>query len=263
MNYFKYIILLLASLLIISCNANVKNSPSSHQDTNESQLKINSHLYTIPKFFSSAENFQRFVDDKSINEESKYPILENFFEQNDKYSDDTLAEIFADIGSKVKWDVDVINIFAHDMKNTIKKRPQIICKVANQLTHAQMSNYTEFYLGNVIWNDNFPVEFFQLQTCNPQQFKTVLFTFYGLYKQQSTRQLHQKYHINDKDGKTNLREQANTTSAISGTLNNGTIVTPLWTVGQDGQLDKPYNWLFVIQDNKAGYLNIANLKPIP
>ena len=71
------------------------------------------------------------------------------------------------------------------------------------------------------------------------------------------------YHINDKDGKTNLREQANTDSAISGTLNNGTIVTPLWAVGQDGQLDKPYNWLFVIQDNKAGYLNIANLKPIP
>lgn len=266
MKFFKLSIWISGSLLMTGlatgCNANAPDSASPARIENKSQTKVNAKLETVPEFVASAKNFQQFVNDKSLDEEGKYPTLEKFFEQSDNYSDTALARSFADVGSKTAWNVDLISFFAHDMAETIKKRPQILCQVANTLTPKQMNNYVKFYIGNVIWNDDFPKEFFELQSCNPQQFQTTLTVFQSVYKQQSTRKRPKKYRINDKDGTTNLRSQANPTSPIVGTLDNGTVVTPMWAFGKDSNLDLPSNWLFVIEGKKAGYVYLNNLTPV-
>lgn len=220
---------------------------NSNQYQNSTSSSKNQNL---PSYFSNAKNFNAFINSDELSYAEKETIINNFFSNIEEYSINDVAISFGNIGSNTEWDVDLISQFKHNMQEVIIKNPEILNLALKNLNSNEIEYFANFYLRNVIWNNDFPKEIYYLISHNTDAFKIFIKVFYELYQSMSTEVIDNKYIINDKDGQTNIRMESNSKSKIVGTLANDSEVSALWETG---------NWFFVYNDKNLGYVHLSNI----
>lgn len=241
---------LLITLALVSCD--------STGNTNQPETKSSVGSITTPKqsasdtplHFKNANEFRLFLDTNQYGDEEKIDIINDFFDSISDYSTSELTLSFASIGANVKWDVDLISQFKHNMQKAIINDPNLLISISESLNKDELERFAKFYFGNVIWNDEFPSELYYLKANNSQSFKVFIDTFYERYQAMSSRILNTSYIVADKDGNTNIRELPSSNSKRVGKFNNGSKVTALWIEG---------DWLFVHNKSNIGYVHVSNL----
>ena len=241
---------LLITLALVSCD--------STGNTNQPETKSSVGSITTPKqsasdtplHFKNANEFRLFLDTNQYGDEEKIDMINDFFDSISDYSTSELTLSFASIGANVKWDVDLISQFKHNMQKAIINDPNLLISISESLNKDELERFAKFYFGNVIWNDEFPSELYYLKANNSQSFKVFIDTFYERYQAMSSRILNTSYIVADKDGNTNIRELPSSNSKRVGKFNNGSKVTALWIEG---------DWLFVHNKSNIGYVHVSNL----
>ncbi|WP_440464010.1 SH3 domain-containing protein [Psychrobacter sp. ASPA161_6] len=241
---------LLITLALVSCD--------STGNTNQPETKSSVGSITTPKqsasdtplHFKNANEFRLFLDTNQYGDEEKIDMINDFFDSISDYSTSELTLSFASIGANVKWDVDLISQFKHNMQKAIINDPNLLISISESLNKDELERFAKFYFGNVIWNDEFPSELYYLKANNSQSFKVFIDTFYERYQAMSSRILNTSYIVADKDGNTNIRELPSSNSKRVGKFNNGSKVTALWIEG---------DWLFVHNKSNIGYVHVSSL----
>lgn len=241
---------LLITLALVSCD--------STGNTNQPENKSAVGSITTPKqsasdillHFKNANEFRLFLNTNQYGDEEKIDMINDFFDSISNYSTNDLTLSFASIGANVKWDVDLISQFKHNMQKAIINDPNLLISISESLNKDELERFAKFYFGNVIWNDEFPSELYYLKANNSQSFKVFIDTFYERYQVMSSRILNTSYIVADKDGNTNIRELPSSNSKRVGKFNNGSKVTALWIEG---------DWLFVHNKSNVGYVHVSNL----
>lgn len=243
-------LLLASSIALISCDSS-SNTVTPKTKNNSSAISSFDQLYSsIPLHFKDADGFKLFLDTSQYSDQEKVDMINEFFDNTSQYSTDELTQSFASIGANVEWNVDLISQFRRNMQITIMHKPEMLVAISNQLTEDELKRFSNFYDSHVIWNDVFPSELYYLKTHDPRSFKVFIDTFYERYQAMSKNKLNQSYLITDRDGYTNIREQANTQSDIVGTIDNDQPVIGLW---------KENNWVFIYDGSDVGYIHSGNL----
>lgn len=241
---------LLITLALVSCD--------STGNTNQPEIESAVGSITTPKqsasdtllHFKNANEFRLFLNTNQYDDEEKIDMINDFFDSISNYSTSELTLSFASIGANVKWDVDLISQFKHNMQKAIINDPNLLIRISESLNKDELERFAKFYFGNVIWNDEFPSELYYLKANNSQSFKVFIDTFYERYQVMSSRILNTSYIVADKDGNTNIRELPSSNSKRVGKFNNGSKVTALWIEG---------DWLFVHNQSNVGYVHVSNL----
>ncbi|MGP5120901.1 SH3 domain-containing protein [Psychrobacter alimentarius] len=241
---------LLITLALVSCD--------STGNTNQPEIESAVGSITTPKqsasdtllHFKNANEFRLFLNTNQYDDEEKIDMINDFFDSISNYSTSELTLSFASIGANVKWDVDLISQFKHNMQKAIINDPNLLISISESLNKDELERFAKFYFGNVIWNDEFPSELYYLKANNSQSFIVFIDTFYERYQVMSSRILDTSYIVADKDGNTNIRELPSSNSKRVGKFNNGSKVTALWIEG---------DWLFVHNQSNVGYVHVSNL----
>lgn len=250
----KYLLLCLC-VLLVSCGQNIDKkeivSIINSELTQTTQTNDGHQQATIPDFLASSLKFQEFIDDTTLNYEHKSKLIDDFFANHELYTEEQLVDIFSTIGSEISWEVDLISQFQYRMKqDVISKKPNILCGIADKLSNDQMRKFVIFYLGNVIWNNEFPPEFYTLKKCHSETFDLLVEIFYKKFLSDSKNKA-LKYIVNDPDGETNLRTRPSSKSSdIIHIIPNKQSVIVLWS---------EEDWFFVKSDNQLGYIYSKNL----
>ncbi|WP_201512414.1 SH3 domain-containing protein [Psychrobacter alimentarius] len=243
-------VLLVTTLALVSCDSTGNNNkPETNLGGSITTAKQSAS--DIPLHFKDANEFRLFLDTNEYGDEEKIDIINDFFDSISGYSISELTQSFASIGSNIEWDVDLISQFKHNMQKAIINDPNLLISISESLNKEELERFAKFYLGNVIWNDEFPSELYYLKANNSQSFKVFIDTFYQRYQVMSSRILNTSYIVADKDGNTNIRELPSSNSKRVGKFDNGNKVTALWIEG---------DWLFVHNKSNVGYVHVSNLK---
>lgn len=254
MKRYKYLLLCLC-MFLSSCNQDIDNKKMvSIMDgglTHTTQRNDGHQQATIPDFLASSLNFQNFINNPTLSYEHKSKLIDDFFANHELYTEEQLVDIFSTIGSEISWDVDLVSQFQYRMEqDIISKKPNMLCGIADKLSNDRMRKFIIFYLGNVIWNNEFPYEFYELKNCHTEKFDLLVEVFYEKFLSSSNNKA-LNYIVNDPDGETNLRIKPNSKSSdIIHVIPNGQSVIVLWNDG---------NWFFVKFKNQVGYVYNKNL----
>ena len=144
---------LLITLALVSCD--------STGNTNQPETKSSVGSITTPKqsasdtplHFKNANEFRLFLDTNQYGDEEKIDMINDFFDSISDYSTSELTLSFASIGANVKWDVDLISQFKHNMQKAIINDPNLLISISESLNKDELELFAKFYFGNVIWND--------------------------------------------------------------------------------------------------------------
>lgn len=246
-------VLLAISLALVSCDSTGNTNKPEIKHAVGSTTTLKRSASDIPLHFKDANQFRLFIDTNQYSDEKKIDMINDFFDNISDYSTSELTQSFASIGANIKWDVDLISQFKHNMRKTITNDPNLLIGISDSLNKDELERFAKFYFGNVIWNDEFPIELYYLKANNSQSFEIFIDTFYERYQAMSSRILNTSYLVADKDGNTNIRELPSSNSKRVGKFNNGSKVTALWIEG---------DWLFVRNKSNVGYVHVSNLNAV-
>lgn len=246
-------VLLATTLALVSCDSTGNTNKPKIKNAAGSITTPKKTVSYIPLHFKNANRFRMFLNTNQYSDEEKIDMINVFFNNISDYSTNELTQSFANIGANVEWDVDLISQFKHNMQEAFISDPNLLLNTSESLNKDELERFARFYYGNVIWNDEFPSELYYLELNDSQTFETLIDIFYELYNSMSPRILNTNYIVADKDGNTNIREQANSKSKRVGTFDNGIKVNALWIEG---------DWVFVYTKSNVGYVHLSNLNVV-